>query len=105
MGSVFDIFLGKWVEETIFDLIGHRFGVVGNLTETFEACFIDHGGVGHDMSSAVQGIEQLEFDTGGLECNQCIDMGVSHEGKNFFGGEVGFDLDVIVFGNGFLQHL
>lgn len=57
------------------------------------------------MSAPVKCIQQFEFDAGGLEGNERIDMGISYQGKNFIGREVGFNLDMSVFGNRFLQHL
>ena len=57
------------------------------------------------MSAPVKRIQQFEFNAGGLEGDERIDMGVSYQGKNFIGREIRFDLDMGVFGNGFLQHL
>jgi len=102
---VFNIFFGKWIEEAIFDLIGHKFGLIGDLTKVFKACFFNHWGIGNNMSAPVKRIQQFEFNSCGLEGDERINMGVSYQGKNFIGGEIRFDLDMSVFGNCFLQHL
>lgn len=92
--SFFDVLFCKCIEEAIFDHVGHFHWVVGNSTQIFELGFFHHGGVGNDVSSAVQSVEQFEFDAGGLESYECIDVGISHELKNFVGREVGPNLNV-----------
>ena len=57
------------------------------------------------MSAPVQSIQEFEFDACRLEGDKGIDVGIAHQVEDFFRGEIGFDLNMGVFGGGVLQHL
>lgn len=100
-----DVLFRESVEEAVFDHVGHFHGAIRNSTKVFELGFFHHRGIGNDVSSAIQGVEQFEFDAGRLKGYECVDVGISHELKNFVGGEVGTNLNVGVSFGSLLKEL
>lgn len=100
-----DVLFRESVEEAVFDHVRHFHGAIRNSTKVFELGFFHHRGIGNDVSSAIQGVEQFEFDAGGLKGHKRVDVGISHEFENFVGGEVGSNLNVGVSFGGLLKEL